>query len=101
MALDTLGRLLALHLTPADGRDRAQVAMLCEAMHEAIGESVALIHADQGYTGEEESDEAAGRGTILILMLHNAAPILASACFSNGAGQWREPCQSDSRRRRK
>jgi len=34
-------------------------------MHEATGESVELIYADQGYTGGEAFDEAAGRGIIL------------------------------------
>jgi len=61
MAVDTLGRLLALHVTPADEQDRAQVATLCEA----TGESVELVDADQGYTGEEAFDEAAGRGIIM------------------------------------
>jgi transposase len=65
MAVDTLGRLLTLRVTPADEQDRAQVAPLCEAIHEATGESVELIYADQGYTGEETFDEAAGRGIIL------------------------------------
>jgi len=61
MAVDTLGRLLALHVTPADEQDRAQAATLCEAS----GESVELVYADRGYTGEEAFDEAAGRGVIL------------------------------------
>jgi transposase len=65
MAVDTLGRLLALHVTPADEQDRAQVATLCEAVREATGESVELVYADQGYTGEEAFDEAASRGMIL------------------------------------
>ncbi len=65
MAVDTLGHLLALHVTPADEQDRAQVGALCEAMHEATGESVELIYADQGYTGEETFDEAAGHKIIL------------------------------------
>jgi transposase len=65
MAVDTLGRLLTLRVTPADEQDRAQVAPLCEAIHEATGESVELIYADQGYTGEEAFDEAAGRGIIV------------------------------------
>ncbi len=65
IAVDTMGRLLALHVTPADEQDRAQVAEPCEAMHEAAGESVELIYAHQGYTGEEAMHEAAGRGIIL------------------------------------
>ena len=42
MAVDTLGHLLALHVTPADEQDRAQVAMLAEAVQEVTGESVEL-----------------------------------------------------------
>ena len=65
MMVDTLGNLLTLHVTPADGQDRAQVGGLCEAVQEATGESVELVYADQGYTGEETFDEAAGRKIIL------------------------------------
>ena len=65
MAVDTPGFLLALHVTPADEQDRAQVGVLCEAMHAATGESVELIDTDQGYTGEEVFDEAAGHKIIL------------------------------------
>ena len=65
MAVDTLGQLLALHVTPADEQDRAQVGVLCDAIQESTGESVDLIYADQGYTGEETFDEAADRKIIL------------------------------------
>src|SRR5512142_3131446 len=39
MAVDTLGHLLALHVTPANEQDRDQVAVLAEAVQEATGES--------------------------------------------------------------
>jgi transposase len=52
-AVDTLGHLLALHVTPADAQDRAQVEVLAAAVQEATGESVQLAYVDQGYTGEE------------------------------------------------
>jgi hypothetical protein len=39
-AVDTLGHLLALHVTPANEQDRSQVAELAEAVQEATGESV-------------------------------------------------------------
>lgn len=65
MAVDTLGHLLALHVTPADEQDRAQAGVLCDAMQELTGESVELVYADQGYTGEETFDEVAGRKIIL------------------------------------
>src|SRR5512143_1143896 len=51
-AVDTLGHLRALHVTPADEQDRAQVERLAEAVQEVTGDSVDLAFADQGYTGE-------------------------------------------------
>src|SRR3954451_1805691 len=65
IAADTLGHLLALHVTPAHEQDRAQVEVLCEAVQEATGESVELAYADQGYTGEETFDAVAGHKIIL------------------------------------
>jgi transposase len=65
IAVDTLGHLLALHVTPADEQDRAQVEVLCESVQGATGESVELAYADQGYTGEETFDAVAGHGIIL------------------------------------
>ena len=65
MAVDTLGHLLALHVTPADEQERAQVEALAEAVQEVTGESVELAYVDQGYTGEEPFDAAAGHGIIL------------------------------------
>src|ERR1700691_1873440 len=52
LAVDTLGHLLALHVTPADVGDRAEVARLAQAIQEATNESVTLAYVDQGYTGE-------------------------------------------------
>ena len=51
-AVDTLGHLLALHVTPADASDRDRVAALAEAVQEVTGDSVELAYVDQGYTGE-------------------------------------------------
>src|SRR3954453_7947495 len=65
MAVDTLGHLLALHVTPADEQERAQVEAPAEAVREATGESVESAYADQGYTGEAAFDAAAGHGIIL------------------------------------
>jgi transposase len=65
MAVDTLGHLLALHVTPADEQERAQVEALAEAVQEVTGESVELAYVDRGYTGEEAFDAAAGHGIIL------------------------------------
>ena len=62
MAVDTLGHLLALHVTPADEQDRDQVAVLAEAVQEVTGESVELAYVDQGYTGDEAEVAAADYG---------------------------------------
>jgi transposase len=64
-AVDTLGHLLALHVAPADEQDRAQVAVLAEAVQEVTGESVELAFVDQGYTGAEPAAAAAGHGIAL------------------------------------
>src|SRR5512135_3440790 len=52
-AVDTLGHLLALHVTPADEQDREQVGVLAQAVQEVTGESVEVAYVDQGSTGEE------------------------------------------------
>ena len=62
LAVDTLGQLLALIVTPADEQDRTQVAELAEAVQEATGESVEVAFVDQGYTGERVAGDAAEHG---------------------------------------
>lgn len=62
MAVDTLGHLLAVHFTPANEQERAQVAQLCEAVQEATGETVKLAWADQGYTGDDARQQASEHG---------------------------------------
>jgi transposase len=61
-AVDTLGNLLALHVTAADKQDRAQVGILATAVQEATGHAVELAFVDQGYTGDEPADAAQQRG---------------------------------------
>ena len=65
MAVDTLGHLLALHVTPASANDRAAVAELAEAVQDATGESVTLAYVDQGYTGEQVAEAAESHGVRL------------------------------------
>ena len=62
MAVDTLGHLLALLVTPADEQDRAQVAALVERVQAATGEMVEVGFADQGYTGAQPAAAAAEHG---------------------------------------
>jgi transposase len=54
-AVDTLGHLLALRVSPANEDDREEVEKLSEEIQEATGESVELAYVDQGYTGERAS----------------------------------------------
>jgi transposase len=65
LAVDTLGHLLALHVTPANVDDRAEVGRLAEAIQDATGESVTLAYVDQGYTGEKPAEAARQQGIAL------------------------------------
>jgi hypothetical protein len=49
-AVDTLGHLLALRVTPANEQERELVGELAETVQEATGESVELAYVEQGYT---------------------------------------------------
>src|SRR5580693_2225650 len=51
IAVDTLGHLLALSVTPADQGDRAQVEVLAQDMQQVTGGTVEMAYVDQGYTG--------------------------------------------------
>ena len=62
MAVDTLGILLALLVTPADEQDRAQVGQLAQAVQEATSETVAVAFVDQGYTGDGAARAAEEQG---------------------------------------
>jgi transposase len=62
VAVDTLGHLLALRVTPANEQERAQVAQLAEAVQEATGDSVEVVFVDQGYSGEEPAEAARQHG---------------------------------------
>ncbi len=74
-AVDTLGHLLALHVTPADEQDRAQVERLAAAVQAATGESVEIAYVDQGYSGDEPATAAARHGIRLILVKHPEAKL--------------------------
>jgi len=62
IAVDTLGHLLAMSVTPANEQERSQVAALAEAVQEVTGEHVELAYVDQGYTGEEPAEAAKHHG---------------------------------------
>ena len=70
LAVDTLGHMLALHVTPASAEDRAEslprtrsgVDRLAGAVQAATGDSVEVAFVDQGYTGERAADAAKAHG---------------------------------------
>ena len=67
-AVDTLGHLLALKVTPANEQERAQVGDLVKDVQEVTGENVEVAFVDQGYTGEEPAEQAARQGVRLIVV---------------------------------
>ena len=62
LAVDTLGQLLALTVTPANQDERTQVAALAQQVQEVTGEHVELAWVDQGYTGAEAAETAQAQG---------------------------------------
>jgi transposase len=62
LAVDTLGNLLSLHVTPANEQDRAQVGQLAQAVQEVTGHSVELAFVDAGYTAEPAAKQAEAAG---------------------------------------
>jgi transposase len=72
-AVDTLGHLLALVVTPASEQDREQVGELASAVQEATGQTVSLAYADQGYTGDQPAADAAAHGIALEVVRHTEA----------------------------
>src|SRR5260370_24856140 len=62
LAVDTLGHLLAVHVTPANEQDRAQLGELAAAVQEVTGDRVELAFVDQGYTGEAAAQAAQEQG---------------------------------------
>ncbi len=68
LAVDTLGHLLALQVTPANAQDRTQVAALAEAVQEVTGEHIELAYVDAGYTGDQPAQAAAAHGITLAVI---------------------------------
>ncbi len=90
MAVDTLGHLLALHVTPADVGDRQAVARLAADIQDATGDAVSLAYVDQGYTGRVAAEAAAAEGiTLEVVKLPEAKARLRLCC--PGAGWWSGP----------
>ena len=67
-AVDTLGHLLALKVTPANESGRDQVGAMAKEVQAATGDAVEIFYADQGYTGESPKEQAARRGIELVVV---------------------------------
>src|SRR5687768_4681085 len=72
-AVDTLGHLLALHVTPANEQDRDQVAQLAKSVQEATNLNVEIAYVDQGYTGEAAAEQAQDFCMELMVVKHTEA----------------------------
>ena len=62
IAVDTLGHLLALHVTPASADDRGEVERLARTVQAVTENHVEVAYVDQGYTGERAANAAAEHG---------------------------------------
>src|SRR6266568_7333192 len=67
-AVDTLGNLLSLLVTPANEQDRAQVGELAQVVQEVTGQTVEIAFVDQGYTGDVSAAEAKRHGIQLAVV---------------------------------
>ena len=85
-AVDTLGHLLALHVTPADEQDRAQVGELSRQVQQITGEHVELAYVDQGYTGEAAAEAAEQHGIELEVVKRNIPKPNEVLCSCHGDG---------------
>src|ERR1700759_2021905 len=72
-AVDTLGNLLALHVTAATEQDRAQVDRLAEEVQRITEQNVEIGYVDQGYTGENAANAALKHGIQLEVVKHTEA----------------------------
>jgi len=73
IAVDTLGHLPALTVTPADQGDRAQVAALAKEVRRLTGNAVEVAYVDQGYSGPNAAEAAARHGIRLEVVKHPRA----------------------------
>ena len=73
LIVDTLGNLLAAHVTAADEQDRVQVGQLAAAVEQATCENVEIAFVDQGYTGKTPAQAAAADGVALEVAKHAQA----------------------------
>lgn len=62
VAVDTLGHLWALHVTPANEQDRAPLTALARAVQQATQQNVELAYVDAGYPGKRGQQDTQKEG---------------------------------------
>src|SRR3954451_12394412 len=67
IAVDTLGHLLALRVTPANVDERVALEGLLKTAQAVTDNAVEVAFADQGYEGEKPAEVAAAQGVELIV----------------------------------
>lgn len=73
IAVDTLGHLLAVVVTPANEQERDFASALAEEVQDATEGSVKVAFVDQGYTGAHAKADAAEEKVELIVVKHTEA----------------------------
>lgn len=68
VAVDTLGHLQAVAITPANEQERAQVGQLCQQVQEATEPKVQVAFVDQGYTGQDAAQQAQAHDINLVVV---------------------------------
>jgi transposase len=89
LAVDTLGHLLALHLTAANAQDRGQVGNLAAQVQEVTDQSAEVAFVDQGYSGHKTAQAAADHG--IQLEVGKLPTLHMALCFCPGAGSSNAP----------
>ena len=84
MAVDTLGHLLALVVTPGKEQDRDQVGRLSAAVQRATGQNVTLAYVDQGYTGARPRRRRSARDQTRGRQAHRGQARLRAAASALG-----------------
>jgi transposase len=72
-AVDTMGNLLALHVSPANDQERDFAGGLAEEVQDVTGGTVKVAFVDQGYTGASTAEATAEHGVELIVVKHHEA----------------------------
>lgn len=67
-AVDTMGNVMTLLVTPGNEQDREQVYDLCREVQQVTGDHIDVVIADQGYTGEQPQIDASLNDVELVVV---------------------------------